>query len=153
MTRLLTLLFAWASRYSGIEEKKLRFLAAGGFNVVFGISIYPFLIWTLPYTTQRYLIALLISQFVCVIIAFFMHKIIVFQTRNTNILAEFWRFSSFYLGVYVINWAVLPILVELAHIPPIIAQTAFTIVTIILSYVWHNNISFRDQSAGNITDA
>ncbi len=152
MIKLLTLLFAWASRLTGIEEKKLRFLAVGGFNVVFGIVLYLLLIWSLPDSPRRYLIALLISQFICVTVAFLVHKLVVFRSRSTNIFSEFWKFASFYLGIYVVNWAVLPMLVELAHITPIFAQIGFIIVTIILSYGWHNNISFRGQAPGNSPD-
>lgn len=128
----------------GISAKQLRFLIVGGFNTFAGLSIYPLLLLTLPDMPYRYLVALLFAQIVCLTFAFVAYKLVVFRTRG-NIIKEFGKFSSFYIGIYITNWAVLPMLVEGANVRPIIAQTGFTLSMVFLSYFWHDRVSFRQN--------
>jgi putative flippase GtrA len=122
--------------------RPLRFLVAGGINTLFGLAFYPLLLWSVPALRIHYMVALLIAQAVCVCFAFATYKLGVFRTKG-NLLREFGAFASFYLFNYIANWAALPLLVEVGHIPPIIAQLGFTIVLVIGSWFWHNRVTFR----------
>jgi putative flippase GtrA len=123
-------------------ERPIRFLIAGGANTAFGLAIYPALLWTVPWLERHYLVALLIAQAVSLCFAFATYKLGVFRTKG-NVLREFATFCSFYLANYAANWVALPLLVEVAHVPPIIAQLGFTIILVIGSYFWHSRVTFR----------
>lgn len=124
--------------------RPLRFLIAGGVNTAVGLAFYPLLLWTVPLLRTHYLIALLIAQACCLCFAYATYKFGVFRTRG-NVLREFATFSSYYLFNYAANWAALPLLVELAGIHPVLAQTGFTVLLVIGSWFWHNHITFRDS--------
>ena len=122
--------------------RPLRFLVAGAVNTAFGLAIYPLLLWSVPAFATHYMIALGVAQLVSLCFAFATYKLGVFRTRG-NIAREFGAFSGFYLFNYAANWAALPLLVELAGIPPVIAQFGFTIVLIATSWFWHSRVTFR----------
>ena len=122
--------------------RSLRFLVAGAANTIFGVSIYPLLLWSSETLHHHYMLALGIAQAVSLCFAFATHKFGVFRTRG-NLLREFGTFSSFYLFNYAANWVALPLLVELGSVPPVIAQLAFTFVLIVGSYFWHSRVTFR----------
>ena len=122
-------------------RRPLRFLAAGAANTAFGLAIYPLLLWSTPLLRTHYLLALGIAQAVSLCFAFATYKIGVFRTHG-NLAREFGAFSSFYLFNYAANWAALPLLVELAGVPPVLAQLGFTALLIVGSYFWHSRVSF-----------
>ena len=121
-------------------DRPVRFLLAGGLNTLVGLSAYPVLLWINPWFHKHYLVALAIVQVLCLLFAFATYKIGVFRTRG-NIVQEFWKFSSYYALNYAANWVALPLLVEVGHVPPIIAQFGFALCVIIGSYFWHSRYS------------
>ncbi len=125
-------------------ERPFRFIVAGVINTAVGLSFYPVLLWTVPLFRQHYLVALGISQAVCLCLAYTIYKFGVFGTRG-NVTREFSIFSSFYLFNYVANWAALPFLVEVARIDPAIAQLGFNAIVIVGSYFWHSRVTFRSK--------
>jgi putative flippase GtrA len=124
------------------QRRPLRFLMAGAANTAFGLAIYPALLWSVPAFRTHYLLALGIAQAVSLCFAFTTYKLGVFRTRG-NILREFATFASFYLFNYAANWVALPALVELAQVPPVIAQLSFTVALIAGSWFWHSRVTFR----------
>lgn len=124
------------------HETKLRFLVAGGLNTVFGLSIFPALMWTLGPMGWNYIEVLILCQVVSVCFAYGTNKLLVFKTSG-NYLAEFLKFSSFYIMNFVINIAILPILVEFLRLSPVVAQTIFVVVVVCTSYLWHSRFTFR----------
>ncbi|MET0307476.1 MAG: GtrA family protein [Sphingomonas sp.] len=135
-------MIAQSARQAG---RPLRFVAAGAANTLFGLAIYPLLLWSVPALHTHYMIALGIAQAVSLCFAFATYKLGVFRTRG-NLAREFGAFSSFYLFNYAANWAALPALVELAGIPPVLAQLGFTAILIVGSYFWHSRVSFARGS-------
>jgi len=130
-------------RLRALEGRHLRFILAGVPNTILGVGLYPVLLWSFDFFREHYMVALGINQIVCLIFAFGVHKFGVFQTQG-NVLVEFPKFASFYLLNYLVNWAVLPLLVQVGKFDPAIVQLAFTLVVLIGSYFWHSRISFRD---------
>jgi putative flippase GtrA len=142
MIALVLRLVDWGSGLVGLDVKKGRFLAIGGVNTVFGIGIYPVFLWLFRDVAYGYLVALGAAQATSLVFAYVTHKFFVFQTTG-NIWREFARFSTFYLTGYAINWVALPILVEFFLLDALFAQIGFTIVMIVLSYFWHNYVTFK----------
>lgn len=125
--------------------KPLRFLIVGGLNTAFGLTIYPVLLWFVPSLRIHYMVALLVAQAVATLFAFTTYKLVVFQTQGKS-GRELVRFLVFYLANYAVNWAALPLLVEVAHIPPIVAQMGFTFALAVLGWFWHNRVTFSSES-------
>lgn len=125
-----------------LAGRPVRFLIAGGVNTAFGLAIYPLLLLGVPAFRTHYMVALAIAQAVSLCFAFATHKLAVFRTRG-NWLREFAAFASFYLANYAANWVALPLLVEVAGLPPVIAQTGFTVLLIVGSWFWHSRVTFR----------
>lgn len=124
--------------------RPLRFLIAGGINTLFGLALYPLLLWSVPALHRHYMIGLVIAQAVSLCFAFMTYKITVFQTR-ANAAREFGAFSSFYIVNYALNWLALPALVDGARIDPIPAQIGFSILFVVGSYFWHSRVTFRSS--------
>ena len=123
-------------------RRSFRYLVAAGFNTAFGLAIYPALLWTFPWLRIHYMIGLFIAQGVSLCFAYASYKLGVFQTRG-GYAREITAFLSFYGVNYAANWIALPALVEVGHIPPIIAQLMFSAVIIVTSYFWHSKVTFR----------
>lgn len=124
-------------------KRPLRFALAGALNTALGVAFYPALLWFFAPLRQHYMVALGISQAVCLLFAFGTYKLGVFRSQG-SILREFLRFSSFYLIIYAANWLALPVLVEFAKIDPLYAQIGFTVVIVTGSYFWHSRITFKN---------
>jgi putative flippase GtrA len=127
-------------------ERPLRFLIAGAVNTAFGLAFYPLLLLGVPILRTHYLVALGISQAVCLCFAYATYKFGVFRTRG-NVAREFGAFSSFYLFNYAANWAALPLLVEIGRLDPVIAQIGFSVVIMAGAYFWHSRVTFRGAEA------
>lgn len=126
------------------NERPLRFLVAGAINTGFGLAIFPLLLWSSAWLEHHYMVALLIAQATSVLFAFSAYRIGVFRAKG-DMARQFGIFSSFYLFNYVLNWAALPLLVEVGGIAPLFAQLGFAIVLIVGSYFWHSRITFRER--------
>ena len=136
-----------AGRLEKLRRRPLRSLIAGGLNTLVGLTAYPILLWSSSWFYEHYLVALLVVQVFCLCFAFTTYKVGVFRTRG-NIVSEFVRFSSYYMGTYAVNWAVLPALVEIAKIDPIIAQYIYAFIVLVGSYFWHSSVSFKTGESG-----
>ena len=130
----------------GHHETKIRFLLAGGFNTIFGLAFYPLLMWTFGPHGLNYMVALIISQVICVIVAFVTQKTMVFRTRG-NVISEMIKFSSFYMIYFVFVAAFLAIVVEIFHVNPILGQFCLSLAVIFISYFWHSRITFKHSKA------
>ena len=135
-------LVAELPKEDGRARRPFRYLVAAGFNTAFGLAIYPLLLWTFPWLRIHYMIGLFIAQGVSLCFAYASYKLGVFQTRG-GYAREITAFVSFYGVNYAANWIALPAMVEVGHIPPIIAQLMFSAVIIVTSYFWHSKVTFR----------
>lgn len=131
-------------------ELQARYLVAGALNTAFSLLIYPALLWALPYFQHHYMQGLAISQPIGIVFSFLTQKVGVFRTPAAHIVPEFFRYVSFYLGYFALNWICLPLLVEVMRIPPIIAQTSFQVIAILGGYFWHSRVTFaQKEGAGS----
>jgi putative flippase GtrA len=124
-------------------DERVRFLAVGGFNTVLGFVLFAGL-ELLFGRWIGYIVTLLISYVIAICVAFILHRHVTYRVTGTgNVVVDFLRFSSVYLVAIAINLVALPLLVELAHFPPILAQAIITVVTTLVSYFGHKLFSFR----------
>ena len=91
---------------------------------------------------QHYLVALVFAHVVGVLFAFVLYRFVVFRVRG-HVLADLWRFETVYLLALAVNFVLLPILVEIVHLPVLVAQALIVLVTSVMSWVGHKNYSFR----------
>jgi putative flippase GtrA len=77
-------------------------------------------------------------------IGFFIHKYLVFKTKGNHLL-EYVRFVSLQLICFLLNLAMLPFIVSYFYINPVIGQTIFATIVIVLSYLWHSRITFLNR--------
>ena len=131
-----------------VRDQRVAFLIVGGINTVVGFLCFAgFLVLV---GKQRYLVALVCAHVVAVLIAFVLYRFAVFKVRG-HVLADLWRFETVYLSALAVNFVVLPVLVELAHLPVLLAQALIVLVTSVMSWVGHKHFSFRrPTSSGDL---
>lgn len=119
-------------------------MIAGAVNTGVGLLMYPFLYFALSRHGLGYLQILILSQIVCISVAFLTNKYFVFKTQS-NLLSEIIKFVWFH-GMYLVaNLIALPIMVEKFSADPVIAQTVFAVAVIVSSYFWHNKVTFSEK--------
>jgi putative flippase GtrA len=124
-----------------LADQRFVFLAAGGLNTAFGFGVFTALQLTLGQSVG-YLVVLGLSYLIGTVEAFFVYRRFVFKVRH-NLVRDFARFQSVSVGALLINAALLPVLVELAHLPVIGSQAIVIVVNAVVSYAGHKHISFR----------
>jgi putative flippase GtrA len=131
-----------------VRDQRVAFLIVGGINTVVGFLCFAGFLVLLG--KQRYLVALVCAHVVAVLIAFVLYRFGVFRVRG-HLLADLWRFETVYLSALAVNFVVLPVLVELAHLPVLLAQALIVLVTSVMSWVGHKHFSFRrPTSSGDL---
>lgn len=131
-----------------------RYLLVGGFNTVFGYSLFAFLNWSFmgmgPYS---YMYAAVLANLIAITVAFLGYKWFVFRTRG-NYLVEYLRCFGVYGTSMLIGLAGLPILVPILrrHLynpeqASYIAAAIMTVITVLFSFLGHRNVSFRQKQA------
>lgn len=121
-----------------LAREQFRFLLVGGVNTVVGYALFV----AFELLFGQYLLSLYLSYAVAVPLAFFLHRRFTFRVSGT-VVADFTRFVGVYLVSLAVNTVVLPALVELLHLPPLVAQAVSVVVTTVISYVGHKWFSFR----------
>lgn len=130
---------AWVRAITG--QRSLRFVLAAAANTAVGLTVFPVMILVSPFLRVHYMIALVVTQAVCLAFAFATYKLGVFRSRG-DLVGEFVRFSSFYMVNYAVNWVALPVLVEIVGIKPLFAQLGFALIAMAGSYFWHSRVTF-----------
>ena len=129
-----------------VRDQRVAFLAVGATNTAFGYLLFAMLLLLLGH--RLYLVALVCAYVISVLVAFVLYRHLVFKVRG-HVLADLWRFVMVYLAAFAVNLVVLPLLVELAHLPVLVAQAMIVLVTSLMSWVGHKHYSFRRPSSSN----
>lgn len=125
------------------DSEKVRFLAVGAYNTLFGYAAFAVL-YTWLHETMHYLAIAVIGQVIAVINAFFAHRILVFRARG-NLLADFVRFNITTLASTAIGLAGLAALVDFGGVHPLLAQGIVLAVTVVITYVAHKLYTFAHR--------
>jgi putative flippase GtrA len=129
------------------RDQRIRFLAVGATNTIVGYALFAvFNQFVFASVALGYLLSLIVSYALAIVLAFFLYRRFVFLVRG-NLLVDFLRFVSVYLVSIGINFLALPLLVEVVHVPPLLAQAAILIVTTLVSFFGHRYFSFRRRGA------
>jgi putative flippase GtrA len=127
-----------------LADERVRFVIVGGANTVIGYGLFAGLQLAFGHVIG-YIGSLYIASVIATIIAFVLHRRFTFRVTG-NVVQDFLRFASVYAISLAINTAVLPILVEVVHLDPLIAQAVTIVITTLLSYTGHKLFSFRRKA-------
>ena len=131
-----------------VRDQRVAFLIVGGVNTAVGFVCFAGFLVLLG--QKLYLVALVCAYIVATLIAFVLYRFVVFKVRG-HVLADLWRFETVYLSALAVNFVVLPLLVEIAHLPVLLAQALIVLVTSLMSWVGHKHYSFRrPTSSGDL---
>jgi putative flippase GtrA len=126
-----------------VDDQRVRFLAVGGFNTVLGYLTFSALtLWVFHEVRFGYLLSLVCSYAIGISVAFVLYRRLVFKVQG-QVVRDFVRFVAVYAVSIGINAVVLPVLVEVAGVPPVLAQAVVVLITTLLSFVGHRTFSFR----------
>ncbi len=126
-----------------LADQKVRFLLVGGFNTVLGYLTFSALtLWAFHDIRFGYLLSLVCSYAIGISVAFVLYRRLVFVVHG-HVVRDLVRFVSVYAVSIGVNALVLPLLVEVAHVPPLAAQAVVVLITTLLSFVGHRSFSFR----------
>jgi putative flippase GtrA len=137
----------------------IRFLMVGGFNTVFSLAFYSGCVIlfgrAMPHLAKPIIadIASIVSQPICITVAFLCYKHFVFRTKG-NYLREWLRCFAVYSVSIVASLAILPaatrffMLFHSIHqwwpnAPPILAGLVNSIIIACYSYFGHKRFSFK----------
>lgn len=133
----------------------VRYLLVGGFNTVFGYALFALLNWSMTgLGSYSYLLASVLTSLISITVAFLLYKWFVFRTRG-NYLIEWIRCVGVYSSSMLIGLVGLSILVPVLRrnlqnpvLAPYIAAAIMTAITVVITFLGHKNISFRQKLAG-----
>jgi putative flippase GtrA len=123
------------------REQGLRYLLVGAWNTLFGYGVFALLQLTVG-DDVHYLLLLTLAQVLATLNAFVGYRVLVFKVTGT-VLCDLARFSLVYAGAFAVNLAALPLLVEVASVPVLLAQAFVVGGTIVASFFVHRSFSFR----------
>lgn len=135
-----------------------RYLLVGGFNTVFGYSLFALLNYCLQgIGSYSYMLASLLSNLIAITVAFLGYKWFVFRTKG-DYLREWIRCVAVYSSGMLLTLAGLPILVPLfrrllvqrPQAAPYVAAAIMAVVTVIASFFGHKHISFAVKPDGGV---
>lgn len=131
-----------------LADERVRFIAVGGFNTVFGYLIFVLadlsvgrMIRDDGSAVWASIVSLLISQVIASFPAFYLYRRVVFKVSG-NVLRDFARFQSVYILPVSLNLFALPFLVWLG-MTAILAQALIVCVNVVINYIGHKYFSFR----------
>ena len=126
-----------------LADQRVRFLMVGGFNTVFGYGLFAgFYYLGLQHVAYGYLWSLVLSYAISILVAFVLYRRFVFKVTG-RVVRDFIGFVGVNGVAIVVNFLALPLLVEVAGFPPLIAQGVILVVTVLISYFGHREVSFR----------
>lgn len=124
-----------------IRDQRIAFLLVGATNTVVGTGWF-ILFQAMVQARLGYMAVLGCAHIASVLCAFVLYRTFVFKVRG-HVLRDLGRFEMINLGTLAINAALLPLLVEVAHLPVLMSQLMIAAGTVLLSFFGHREFSFR----------
>jgi len=128
------------------RREQVLYLVVGGWNTVFGYSVWAVMQYMLA-DHLHYLVIVLLSWPIAVLNAYIGYRYIVFRSLGP-ILTELPRFSLVYVAGLVVNLALLPVALRVLPFSIYVDQALFLSVVIVFSYLGHKHFSFRGAHRG-----
>ena len=126
------------------HSEKINYLLVGAWNTAVGYGAFVALYHLLGHQVH-YLLILVLSNVISITNAYIGYKIFVFKTEG-NYLREYTRFYVVYGSAFLLNFALLPLCVEIFRLSPVIAQAGLMFINVVFSYFGHKNFSFKGQA-------
>jgi len=120
------------------RREEVRYLFVAGTTAL----CYLGLLAALLATGLQYMIAILIAQVFVFSLAFPVYRAVIFRSTGPWRL-DLVRFGGVWSGGFVAGVIATPALVELAGLPPLLAQVIAVVVVAVLSFLGHKFVSFR----------
>lgn len=131
------------------HQTKIRFVLVGLWNTIFGYLVFVGLdyLFNLFFSPRyvAYMSAAVLSNTIAVTNAYFFHKHLTFKSKTKGRAAfhEYLRFCITNVFTFILSLILLPICVELLNLGPKIAAAIITLFLAAVSYISHNQFSFR----------
>lgn len=123
-----------------LRGEPLLFLAVGGFNTILNYGLYLLGLLFFSYT-----VSFTLSYVTGLIGAYCLNSIFVFKEPLR--LSSFLRYPIVYVAQYVIGVTLLRLLVEVAHVSPVLAPWLILVVTVPVTYRLSRYIIKRQATA------
>lgn len=120
-------------------NQKIRFLLLGGFNTLLSFLLYSA---GIKFSGFNYGIVLTATYIISVNWSIFSMRYLVFRGQG-NIWREFVKAWAVYLSMLLLNYASLWLMIEKLSWGEIRAQLVYTVVSTILIFYLHRNLTFR----------
>jgi putative flippase GtrA len=124
-----------------VRDQRVAFLAVGVANTAVGFVWFVLFDWLVG-RRFGYLVTLACAHVTSVLCAFWLYRHVVFRVRG-QVLRDLARFETVYLSALAVNFVLLPVLVEIAHLAVLLSQALIVLVTSLMSWLGHKNFSFR----------
>lgn len=124
-----------------LQDTRVRFVLTGAVNTAVGYGCFV-AVQVLVGVHIGYMWSLLLTHVITVLFAFLTHRRLVFRVTG-SVVRDLWRFESVYLLGLSVNALVLPLAVEGAGLPVLIAQACITAVNAVVSWLGHSRFTFQ----------
>jgi putative flippase GtrA len=131
------------------HQKKVRFVLVGLWNTIFGYLVFVVFDYLFNFFFSpryvAYMSAAVLSNIIAVTNAYFFHKHLTFKskTKGRDAFREYLRFCMTYVFTFILSLILLPIFVESLKLDPKIAAAIITLLLTVVSFISHNQFSFR----------
>lgn len=115
-----------------------KFIFVGILNTVFGYSLFALLI----YLQIFYLLALTISHLLATFNSYLWNRFFTFKSKN-RIQKELVKFLIIYTSIYILNFLLLYIWVDLFNINPLISQLFILVLVTTISFLGQRYLVFK----------
>lgn len=124
-----------------VRDQRVAFVLVGATNTVVG-ALWFIAFQLLIQDPLGYMAVLACAHVASVLCAFVLYRRFVFRVRG-HVLRDLGRFELVNLGALAVNAALLPLLVEVAHLPVLASQLIIAAGTVLISFFGHRDFSFR----------
>ena len=134
-----------------LRSQQVAYLVVGAVNTGIGLSFFALAHWLFG-AAIGYMGSLAVAYALAILVAFALHRRFVFRVSG-HWARDLVRFTGVQASSLGINAVLLPLLVEVARLGPLLAQTIATTLTVVVSFFAHKYFSFqRDLAPGNPGD-
>ncbi len=120
-------------------SRQTRYVVIGIWNTIVGYSLFTLFIFLFP--TSQYLLALCLATLLAGVNSYFTQRRFVWQSE-ANISGEIARFAIIFIGQFLVNAALLYVLVDRFNYHPLWTQYVLGTAIVISTYFLNKNWTF-----------
>lgn len=133
------------------HDVKVRFILVGSWAVIFSylvfVGLYTFFLYVYAPRYVAYMMAAILANIIAILNSFILHKYVTFKSKvkGKGILIEFIKFCTTYSVTFCLSVILLPIFVEICHIPPKLSGALIIPVCAVINYLGNLRFAFRQH--------